>query len=278
VAVLRLGDRTIEIGAQPILMGIVNVTPDSFSDGGEWFDCQRAVAHGEKLAAEGADWLDVGGESTRPGAKPVSLEDELQRVLPVVEALVRKTAAVVSIDTYKPQVAREAIAAGARIINDVTGFRDPQMIELAANSTAACAVMHMRGTPETMQNLAEYDDVTADLLIYFKDRMRGLAQAGVDPERVLLDPGIGFAKKRRHNLEILRRLSEIVGLGRPVLLGTSRKRIVGEVTGREPKDRLYGTLGSLVVGYMKGVRIFRVHDVGPARDALAIAAAVEFGE
>jgi dihydropteroate synthase len=259
-------------------MGIVNVTPDSFSDGGDWFDPARAIAHGEKLAAEGADWLDVGGESTRPGATPVSLKEELKRVLPVISALSERTSAVVSIDTYKAQVAEKAIAAGAQVINDVTGFRDPEMIDVAANSSAVCVVMHMRGTPATMQELTDYEDAMAELLDYFRQRLTQLTLAGIDPERIVLDPGIGFAKKRRHNLEILRRLNDIVDLGRPVLLGTSRKRIVGEVTGRNPKDRLYGTLGSIVAGYMKGVRIFRVHDVAPAKDALAVAAAIEFGE
>lgn len=262
-------------GVRPRVMGIVNVTPDSFSDGGQFFNAITAVEHAKKLIADGADWLDIGGESTRPGATPVPAGDELRRVLPVLEQLQQTTTVPLSIDTYKPEVAKAALAAGASILNDVTGFREPAMIELAANSSATCVVMHMRGTPQTMQDLADYSDVVGELKRYFEDRMTALVSAGVDASRIVLDPGIGFAKKRRHNLEILRRLRELTSLGRPILLGASRKRILGELTGRPENERLAGTIATAVHGYLQGVAIFRVHDVGPIRQALDVVHAIE---
>lgn len=272
---LSINGQRLLLDRRPIVMGILNVTPDSFSDGGSWTEPGQAIEHAERMVREGADWIDVGGESTRPGADPVSEAEELRRVLPIMEELVRRVQVPISIDTYKAEVARRAVAAGAAIINDVTGFRDPRMIEVAAGCQAACICMHMVGTPKDMAERAIYGDVVAELYAYFERHFSLLSASGIDPLRVILDPGIGFAKKRGHNLEIVRRLGEFVPLGRPILLGMSRKRMIGELTGRGEIDRLYGSIGSAVSGYHHGARIFRVHDVGPTRDALAVAEAIE---
>lgn len=272
---LSLAGRTLDLGASPLIMGIVNVTPDSFSDGGEHFGVQKAVEHALKLDREGADWLDIGGESTRPGATPVPLDEELRRVIPVIQALVSQTDKTISIDTYKPEVARQAIEAGASVINDVTGFCDPGMIELATRTDAACVVMHMRGTPADMMEQTNYTDVVADLVDYFQQRIEELVVAGVDRERIIIDPGIGFAKRRADNLRLIHRIDELASLGRPILLGASRKRIIGEITERSEDGRLYGTLATSVWGYLRGVHLLRVHDVGPTRDVLAMTRAID---
>jgi dihydropteroate synthase len=273
---LELPRGPIRLGERPVVMGILNVTPDSFSDGGEHFDPDAAFRHGMKLAEEGADWIDVGGESTRPGAEPVSLDEELRRTLGIVQKLAEALPdRVISIDTYKPEVAKKAVAAGAGIINDVTGFRDPKMIEAAADCSAGCVVMHMRGDPQTMQAMAEYADVVVDLMHYFEERIQQLTAAGVSRERIILDPGIGFAKKSIHNLDILRRLDRFHEFGRPILLGASRKRIIGDLTGRPESQRLAGTLATTFSGLMRGVHAFRVHDVAAVKDALAVATVIE---
>lgn len=272
---LTWGKRSLSLGEYPLLMGIVNVTPDSFSDGGQFLDSSRAVDHALKLVEEGANWLDVGGESTRPGATPVGEGEELRRVLPVIEGISAQTDTPISIDTYKASVAREAIRAGASIINDVTGFRDPTMLEVAAASETACIVMHMRGTPADMMEQTEYTEVVADLIEYFRERLAHLCAAGVKLDRTILDPGIGFAKRRLDNLRLLHRLDEFASLGRPVLLGASRKRIIGEITGRGEAGRIYGTIASSVLAYLRGVHILRVHDVGAVADALKVARAIE---
>lgn len=256
-------------------MGIVNVTPDSFSDGGRFASVESAVAQAKKLCDEGADWIDLGAESTRPGAEPVSEAEELRRVEPVLERLAGTISATVSIDTYKPAVARRAIALGAEIINDVTGFRDPKMVAVAAESDTGLVCMHMRGTPENMATLAEYTDVVGELKQYFSDRLAMLSQAGVALDRVSLDPGIGFAKRTTHGLTILRSLASLCELGRPLLLGVSRKRLIAEVTGQPTLDRLGGTIGAVVHGYLNGARIFRVHDVAPIRQALTVVKAIQ---
>jgi dihydropteroate synthase len=275
-ATLRLPTGDVELGSRPTVMGILNVTPDSFSDGGAYFDAEAAFVHGLKLADEGADWIDVGGESTRPGAEPITVEDELCRVLEVVRRLAEALPTnVISIDTYKPEVAAEAVALGAKIINDVTGFRDPRMIDVAARTNAACVVMHMRGTPQTMASMAEYDDVVSELERYFAERIETLTSAGVDRERIILDPGIGFAKKTQHNLAILQHLDRFHQFGRPILLGASRKRIVGDLTGRPESQRLAGTLATTFCGFLRGVHAYRVHDVSAVKDALAVAVAIE---
>lgn len=272
---LSISGVTQTLGDRPLLMGIVNVTPDSFSDGGEFLESRRAIEHGLRLVDEGADWLDVGGESTRPGALPVTVEEEMRRVLPVIEGLARQTKAPISIDSYKAATAQAGLAAGATIINDVTGFRDPAMVQVAANSQAACIVMHMRGTPMNMMEQTDYDDVVAELVGYFRERIGHLRQHGIEDKRVLLDPGIGFAKRRTENLRVLNHLADFHSLERPLVLGASRKRIIGEVTGTSGDDRLAGTIATSVLAYLRGVHVLRVHDVAAVRNALAMARAIE---
>jgi dihydropteroate synthase len=276
------------------MMGIVNVTPDSFSDGGLFLDADTAVAHAEELVAEGADIVDVGGESTRPGAEPVASDEELRRVLPVVEGIVAAgvagagTHARISIDTSKASVARAALDAGASIVNDVSALRaDPEMAGLVAQRGCDCCLMHMLGEPRTMQSGADgaggpqYKDVVDDVRAFLAERMAYAIREGVREERILLDPGIGFGKTIAQNLALLRRLDELVSLGRPVLVGTSRKsflgRIIAEATG-EPEQvpaarRLPGTIATNLLAYERGASVFRVHEVAPVRAALAVAAA-----
>jgi dihydropteroate synthase len=255
-------------------MGVVNVTPDSFSDGGLFLEADAAVAHGEQLAAEGADILDVGGESTRPGSEGVSEEEELRRVQPVVERLVAAGHRV-SIDTAKAGVARVALDAGAEIVNDVTAFRrSPEVAGLVAERGARCVLMHMLGEPRTMQEDPRYEDVVADVKAFLEERLAFAVAEGVPEERVWLDPGIGFGKTVDHNLELLRRLDEIVAIGRPVVIGTSRKSFLGRLTGgRGEGERLPGTIATNVIALERGASVFRVHDVAQVRDALAVAAA-----
>jgi dihydropteroate synthase len=257
------------------VMGVVNVTPDSFSDGGRFLDPGAAVAHGLRLAAEGAAILDVGGESTRPGAAPVPVEEELRRVLPVVEGLgAAGTGARVSIDTSKAAVARAALDAGASYVNDVTALRgDAAMAGLVADRGVDCCLMHMLGEPRTMQDDPRYDDVVADVKAFLEARLAFAVDAGVAEERITLDPGIGFGKTLEQNLELLRRLGEIVALGRPVMVGTSRKSFLGRLTGREVDERLAGTIATNVLAFARGASLFRVHDVAPVRDALTVTAA-----
>jgi len=257
------------------IMGVLNVTPDSFSDGGRFLDSAAAVAHGRALEAEGADIIDVGGESTRPGAKAVSVEEELRRVVPAIEGLVAAGAqAQLSIDTSKRAVAAAAVAAGATYVNDVTAFRaDPELAALVAEGGLDCCLMHMRGEPRTMQAEARYDDVVADVKAFLEERLAAAVAAGIPEERVQLDPGIGFGKTLEHNLELLRRLGEIAAIGRPVVLGTSRKSFIGRLTGRDVAGRVHGTVATCVLGYERGARVFRVHDVAAVHDGLSVAAA-----
>jgi dihydropteroate synthase len=256
-------------------MGIVNITPDSFSDGGRYLDAAAAVAHARALAGEGATILDLGGESTRPGADPVSEDEELRRVLPVIEGLRELgVPAQISVDTSKAGVARSALAAGATLVNDVTALRaDTAMAEVIAASGAQCCLMHMLGTPRTMQQDPRYEDVVSEVKAFLEERMEVAVQAGIAEERILLDPGIGFGKTVTHNLELLRRLDELLALGRPLVVGTSRKAFLGRITGREVDDRLPATVATTVLAWLRGARVFRVHDVAAARDALAVAAA-----
>ena len=261
----------------PEVMGIVNVTPDSFSDGGEWFEHDAAIRHGVALHAEGAAILDVGGESTRPGAAPVGAATERDRVVPVIAALHdRLPDACLSIDTTKAGVAEAAIAAGAAYVNDVTALcGDPRMAEVVAAAGVRCCLMHMRGEPRTMQEAPVYDDVVDDVRAHLEERLAAAVAAGVAEERIELDPGIGFGKTIDHNLELLRRLPEIVAIGRPVVVGTSRKSFLGRLTGRDdPRQRLSGTIATNVLALRAGASVFRVHDVGEVADALAVAAAV----
>ncbi len=257
----------------PVVMGIVNVTPDSFSDGGRWLDPARAVAHGLELAAEGAAVLDVGGESTRPGAAPVGAEEELRRVVPVLEGLAGAPARR-SIDTTKARVARAALDAGADLVNDVTALRaDPELAAVVAERGAEVCLMHMRGEPRTMQDDPRYDDVVGDVKAFLEERLAFAVAAGIPEERIWLDPGIGFGKTVNHNLELLRRLDELVALGRPVLIGTSRKGFLGRITGRDAAERLPGTIATNVLALQRGATAFRVHDVRLVAEALTVAAA-----
>jgi len=269
------------------LMGILNVTPDSFSDGGRFLEAGAAIGRGRSLVAEGADIVDVGGESTRPGAQPVPAAEELRRVLPVIAGLAEAMSSMpghpqISVDTYKAEVAGAALAAGASLVNDVSAFRaDPEMAALVAQSGAECCLMHMLGEPRTMQRDPRYEDVVDDVKAFLQERLEFAVGEGVAPERILLDPGIGFGKTEAHNLELLRRLGELLTLGAPIVIGTSRKGFLGHVlaraTGRpEPvdvADRLPGTIASNVLAYERGASVFRVHDVAPVRDALAVATA-----
>jgi len=255
-------------------MGVVNVTPDSFSDGGEFLHPATAIRHGERLAAEGAHILDIGGESTRPGADPVAADEELRRVLPVIDGL-SGSGARVSIDTTKLEVARRALESGASIVNDVSAFRfDPALAGLVADAGCDCCLMHMLGEPRTMQEDPRYDDVVADVKAFLEERLAVAIGEGIAEQRVWLDPGIGFGKTLEHNLELLRRLDEIVAIGRPVVIGTSRKSFIGKLTGKAEKERLPGTIATNVMAFERGARIFRVHDVAPVADALMVARAV----
>jgi dihydropteroate synthase len=256
-------------------MGIVNVTPDSFSDGGLFLDAERAIAHGRDLAAEGAEILDVGGESTRPGAAAVPAALERERTEPVVAALVAAGVATVSIDTSKGEVARAALGAGATIVNDVTALRgDPELAAVCADAGCDVVLMHMQGTPRTMQENPTYDDVVDDVRAFLAERIAVAVAAGIEEGRIWVDPGIGFGKTLRHNLELLRRLGELRDLGRPLVIGTSRKSFIGKLTGRDVEGRLGGTIASNVLALAAGADVLRVHEVAEARDAVAVSEAI----
>jgi dihydropteroate synthase len=258
-------------------MGIVNVTPDSFSDGGEFLDAERAIAHGRELTDEGADVLDVGGESTRPGAEAVTAEEELARVGPVVEALAgaQGPGLPVSIDTSKAAVAAAALDAGAAIVNDVTALRgDEEMAALCADRGCDLILMHMLGDPRTMQEDPRYDDVVDDVRAFLADRIGVATAAGVEEGRISVDPGIGFGKTVEHNLELVGRLGELRELGRPIVFGSSRKSFIGKLTGAPVESRLGGTIATNVIAYANGADVLRVHDVGPVREALTVAEAI----
>lgn len=255
------------------LMGVVNVTPDSFSDGGRYLDPEAAIAHGVELVEDGAEILDVGGESTRPGAEEVSVEEELARVEPVVRGLAE--CAAVSIDTSKAAVAEAALDAGATIVNDVTALRhDPEIGELCAERQATLVLMHMQGDPRTMQENPTYDDVVEDVRAFLAERMEAAIGAGVAEERIWLDPGIGFGKNLEHNLELLRRLGELRPLGRPLVVGTSRKSFLGKIDDSAVDDRIGGTIASSVVALAEGADVLRVHDVAEVAQATKLASAV----
>lgn len=259
-------------------MGILNVTPDSFSDGGLYLSVEAAVAHAKRLAEEGADILDIGGESTRPGAEPVPLEEELKRVIPVVQAVRGELPEIcISVDTYKARVAEEALAAGADMINDVSALRfDPHMAEVVAQAGAPVVLMHMLGTPKTMQQNPTYRDVVAEIVDFLRERIIYAIGQGISEGNIIVDPGIGFGKRPEHNLEILRRLSEFKVLGRPILLGTSRKSFLGALTKRPVEKRLEETISSVVIGTLQGADIVRVHDIGPIKQALMVADAIRY--
>ena len=254
-------------------MGVLNVTPDSFSDGGDFLESVAAIAHARELRAEGADLIDVGGESTRPGAEPVAEAVELERVMPVIQAL-QGEALPLSIDTSKAAVARAALAAGASFVNDVTALRgDAEMAGVVADAGADVCLVHMKGEPRSMQDDPRYDDVVSEVRAFLEGRLAWAVREGIPEERVWLDPGIGFGKTVEHNLELIRRLDEIVAVGRPVVFGASRKRFLGKLTGRPEGERVAGTVAANVLAFERGAAMFRVHDVGPTRDALLVAGA-----
>lgn len=259
---------------QPVLIGILNVTPDSFSDGGQFATTEAAVAHAERLAADGARLLDVGGESTRPGAAPVAAAEEIRRVVPVIEALVRRGLGPVSVDTRKGEVARAALAAGAAVVNDVSGFRDdPALAEVVAAAGAGAIVMHMRGTPATMDSLASYGHVAVEVAAELAAAAARAEAAGVVREAIVVDPGFGFAKTPEQNVRLLDELATVAGLGYPVAVGPSRKRFLGFATGRPVEDRDRVTAVACALAWERGARLFRVHNVALAREALALASA-----
>ncbi len=294
-ALLFAHDRAAATPGPVRLMGIVNVTPDSFSDGGRFRDPERAVEHGLALAAAGAQFLDVGGESTRPGALPVDLEEELARVIPVVSGLARRTQVAISIDTQKSEVARQALASGASIVNDVSAGRfDPRMLAIVAEHGAGFVAMHMQGTPRDMQSHPSYDDPVSDVLEFLRERAVACRSAGIEFARLWIDPGIGFGKRLEHNLELLRRLSELRSLGIPICLGVSRKSFIGSLANersetlglpadsaaathapdRRPMDRRAGTAAALAVGILAGAEVLRVHDVSAMHEATSVASAL----
>jgi dihydropteroate synthase len=265
-----------DLSKRGMVMGIVNVTPDSFSDGGRFLDTGRAVEHALKLISEGADILDIGGESTRPGAEPVEAAEELRRVLPVIRAVRSETKTLISIDTMKASVARAAVEAGADIINDVTGLRgDPAMLRAASECDAGLVIMHMIGTPQTMQKLPQYDDVVREVQTYFEARMHSLENAGISRERIVLDPGFGFGKTVGHNISLMRSLPELSVSGRPLLVGVSRKSMIGRLLeSEELEDRDWPTVALTAHARDLGARVVRVHDVKPNVDAMRMAEAI----
>ncbi|HTE15349.1 MAG TPA: dihydropteroate synthase [Burkholderiales bacterium] len=258
---------------RPLIMGVLNVTPDSFSDGGKYIELNQILTRANALTAEGADVIDIGGESTRPGAAPVSLEEERRRVLPALERLAGGGVPV-SIDTHKPALMREAIASGASMINDVSGFRDAGAFEAVADSGVAICIMHMQGEPRTMQQNPHYDNIISDVSGYLADRVHAAEAAGIARERIVIDPGFGFGKTLEHNLTLLRELRTFRALGCAVLAGLSHKTMLGKITGRDPAERVYASVSAAMIAVQNGAQMVRVHDVAATRDALAVLAAV----
>lgn len=268
---LRLRDKELELGKRTLVMGVLNVTPDSFSDGGLYLDPKRAEERAWEMVEEGADIIDIGGESTRPGAEPLPLEEELRRVMPVLEALGPSFPVPISIDTYKAKVAEEALKAGASIVNDISGLGfDQDMAEVVAHYGAALVIMHIKGTPKDMQLNPTYGDVLGEIKAYLRERIEKAEKAGVRSDAIIVDPGIGFGKRLEHNLEIFRRMKELEELGKPILVGPSRKRFIGEILGVETSQRLYGTLAAVAFSILQGAHIVRVHDVKPCRQLVDV--------
>ena len=270
---LRCGTQILDL-ARPVVMGVLNVTPDSFSDGGKYLDIAAAVAHGVRMAEEGAAIIDVGGESTRPGADTVSVDEEIHRVVPVIAELRARTGAVISVDTSKPEVMRAAAEAGAGLLNDVRAFSEPGAVEAAAATQCATCVMHMQGDPRTMQLAPHYDDVVNEVKAFLLERVGACRAAGIEPERIAVDPGFGFGKTLEHNLELLRQLRKL-GSEWPIIVGLSRKSFVGRITGRGPGERVHGSVAFAMMAVLNGANIVRVHDVGPTMDALKTVTAVQ---
>lgn len=259
---------------RPYVMGIVNVTPDSFSDGGKFSNTDLAVEHALKLVEEGADILDIGGESTRPNAEPVPLQEELNRVIPVIQALQDRVKVPISIDTYKPEVMQAAIAAGADLVNDIKALQENGAVEAVKNSNVGVCLMHMQGTPKTMQLDPHYDDVVTEVKTFLNHRLQILLDAGVEKNRILLDPGFGFGKTREHNIRLVKELDQLLDLGQPLLVGLSRKSVLGKLTGGDESQRLHASVAAAVVSAMKGAHFVRVHDVSATVEAMKVVAAI----
>lgn len=273
--VLPCGPSPIELGARTVIMGIVNVTPDSFSDGGIFYSTDAAVKHALGMVDAGADIVDVGGESTRPGSEPVSEEEELRRVIPVIKEIRSASRVTISVDTCKPKVAEKAIEAGADIVNDITGFQgDLRLARVVALNRVPAVLMHIRGTPRTMQHNTEYRNLFGEILDYLLRSIELAVQAGCSEDSLVIDPGIGFGKAYRHNLEILQRLPELASLGRPILVGPSRKSFIGLTLGLPPGERLFGTVAAAAIAAWNGAHILRVHDVEPVRQVLDMVDAI----
>ncbi len=270
--------RRLELGRRTLIMGVLNVTPDSFADGGRFFDRERAVEHGLAMARDGADIIDVGGESTRPFSAPVSAEEEMDRVLPVIEALAGAVDVPISIDTTKAEVARQALAAGAGLLNDVSALRfDPDMAPMAAETGVPLVLMHMKGTPGDMQKDPQYDDLMGEVLVFLEEAVQRAVKAGVRREQVLIDPGIGFGKSFDHNLHLIRDLGRFSVLARPLVLGCSRKAFIGHILGKEPDERDTGTMAAVAAGVLNGAHVVRVHNVPMAVDTVRMVDAVKRG-
>lgn len=265
----RFGEYSLELGRFPLVMGIVNVTPDSFSDGGEFLATDAAVEHALQLAEDGADILDIGGESSRPGSDPVSQDEELRRVVGVISKLRSQTDRLISIDTTKAAVARQSLAAGADIVNDISGLTfEPEIVDVCAETDCGVICMHILGTPQTMQNEPTYDDVVSEVCGFLSERLTHLESRGIARHRIVTDPGIGFGKTAQHNVELLSNIAKLRSLGRPVLIGHSRKRFLSKVLGRPVEERLAGTLGVAIAAASQSADIIRVHDVRETKDAL----------
>ena len=260
---------------RPHVMGIVNITPDSFSDGGQFVSTNLAVAHALKLIADGADILDIGGESTRPGAEPVSLDEELRRVIPVIEALHKVSSVPISIDTYKPEVMRLAIAAGVDMVNDVRALQEEGALEVVSGSHVGVCLMHMQGTPQTMQSSPSYADVVNEIKQFLTERLDTSLAYGIAKNRILLDPGFGFGKTRVHNIELIKHLDSIADIGQPLLVGLSRKSVLAAISGGDEDQRLYAGIAASIISAMKGAKILRVHDVKATVDALKVLIAIQ---
>lgn len=271
----RCGSYRLNYARQPLIMAVLNITPDSFSDGGQFFDPDRALQQALRMEAEGADLIDVGGESTRPGAAPVSVEEEIRRVVPIVERLSKQLAIPISIDTTKSEVAQRAIEAGASIINDVSGFmRDPRMLSVAANGKSGLVIMHTKGTPQTMQRHPRYRDLIGEIHRFLSERIDAAAAHRIPRNRIAIDPGIGFGKTANHNLKILHRLGDFSDLGVPLLVGPSRKSFIGRILDLPPSERLEGTAAAAAIAVFQGARIIRVHDIKPLVRVVRVAEAI----
>lgn len=276
---LDLRSRTLPLRERTHIMGVMNVTPDSFSDGGRYLDPQKAIKRAEEMVEEGADIIDIGGESSRPGSDPVGLEEELKRVMPVIEDIAPKTGVPISIDTYKSEVARRALDGGAEIVNDISALNfDPRMAGLIAQRDVPVILMHMRGTPKDMQKNVHYHSLISEILAYLRESINWAEAAGIDPKKIIIDPGIGFGKSVEDNLRIIRNLSEFEVLGKPILLGTSRKSFIGKVLNAEAEERLAGSIASAVAGIINGANIVRVHEVKETKKAVLLTDAIRFAD